>query len=150
FVGMIRAALDGNKQDMHELMIDLGYLANDFTLKPHEAYQWVAEVLYEALVPQPVTFTGDTSQRAVHALLDIRAPDHPLRRISFPDDLLFFSRINLGINMICATLRTSVHIRSIMDDMDGVAEPITPLGKLHDAWVRDRGLPYGLEPHDHP
>ncbi|MGB7143828.1 ABC1 kinase family protein [Mycobacterium sp.] len=150
FVGMIRAALDGNKQDMHELMIDLGYLANDFTLTPHEAYQWVAEVLYEALVPQPVTYTRDTSQRAVHALLDIRAQDHPLRRISFPDDLLFFSRINLGINMICATLRASVHICSIMDDMDGVAEPITPLGKLHDAWVRDRGLPYGLEPHDHP
>jgi hypothetical protein len=36
------------------------------------------------------------------------------------------------------------------DDTDGVAEPITPLGKQHGAWVRRRGLPYGLEPHDHP
>ena len=86
--------------------------------------------------PSRSPIPSDTSQRAIHALLDIRAPDHPLRRMSFPDDLLFFSRINLGINMICATLRASVHIRSIMDDMDGVAEPITPLGKLHDAWVR--------------
>jgi len=34
--------------------------------------------------------------------------------------------------------------------MDGVAEPVTELGKLHHAWVRERGLPTGLEPHDHP
>ena len=54
------------------------------------------------------------------------------------------------MNPICATLGATVHVRSMIDDMDGVAEPITPLGKQHDAWVRQRGLPYGLEPHDQP
>ena len=39
-------------------------------------------------------------------------------------------------------------MRAIMDDMDGVAEPITELGKLHQAWVRERGLPGALDHHD--
>jgi hypothetical protein len=38
-----------------------------------------------------------------------------------------------------------VHIRAIMDDMDGVAKPITPLGKQHHNWVRQRGLPFEAE-----
>ena len=49
-----------------------------------------------------------------------------------------------------AALGATVYARSIMDDLDGVAAPITALGKQHDAWVRERGLPYGLEPHDAP
>ena len=36
-----------------------------------------------------------------------------------------------------------------LDDLDGVAEPVTELGKLHHAWVRERGLPLGLDHHDH-
>jgi hypothetical protein len=60
------------------------------------------------------------------------------------------SRIDLSLNTICAALGASVHVRAMVDDMDGVAEPITPLGEQHDAWVSRRGLPHGLEPHDHP
>lgn len=60
------------------------------------------------------------------------------------------SRISLNVNAICAMLRASVHARSIADDLDGVADPITPLGKQHRAWVRRRGLPFGLDRHDHP
>jgi predicted unusual protein kinase regulating ubiquinone biosynthesis (AarF/ABC1/UbiB family) len=150
FVEMLRAAFDGRKADLHRLMGDLGFLTSDLTLTPDEAYQWMEEITYEVHAPQPVTFNGDTSQRAVHAMLDARSSTHPLRRVSIPGDLILFSRLSFGINTICASLRASIHIRSIMNDMDGVAEPTTPLGKLHDAWVRDRGLPYGLAPHDHP
>jgi hypothetical protein len=32
--------------------------------------------------------------------------------------------------------------------MDGVAAPITDLGKAHDDWLRQRGLPYGMDHHD--
>lgn len=70
--------------------------------------------------------------------------------MTIPGDLLFFSRINLSSNAILATLGATVYGRSIADDMDGVAEPTTALGKQHDAWVRHRGLPYGCQPHDHP
>src|SRR5579875_875653 len=144
-VDLDRAVIDGRKEDMWALMAELGYFADGFTLSVDEAYQWIAELFYELLVPQPITFTQDTAQRAIRGLIDIRSPEHPVRRVSIPDNQVFFSRINLGINMICATLGATVYLRALTDDMDGVAEPITPLGKKHDAWVRERGLPYGLE-----
>jgi hypothetical protein len=145
-----QAAADGRKHDVRDLMAELGYFAGGFTLSVDEAYRWMAEIAYEVLAPQPVTYTHDTSRRAVRALLDVRSPDHPVRRVSLPGDLIFFSRINLTANAILARLGATLHARSIMDDLDGVADPTTPLGKLHDAWVRQRGLPYGMDHHDHP
>jgi hypothetical protein len=61
-------------------------------------------------------------------------------------DLVFFLRHNLIANPLFARLKATVHIRAITDDMDGVAKPITPLGKQHHNWVCQRGLPFGLEP----
>jgi predicted unusual protein kinase regulating ubiquinone biosynthesis (AarF/ABC1/UbiB family) len=150
FVRMVRAAIDGRKQDLHDLMAQLGYFAGGSALSVDEAYRWLAELLDEVLGPQPVTFSRDTSRRAIRALIDIRPPDHPLRRLSAPDDLIFFPRINLILNPICAMLGATVHIRSAIDDLDGVAEPVTPLGKQHHSWARARGLPYGLQHHEHP
>ncbi len=150
-IGLTRAVIDGRKHDMRDLMAALGWFAHGFTLTVEEAYQWMAEIHHELLANQPVSYNQDTCQRAIRALVDVRrASDHPVRRISIPGDLFFFSRLNLSANAVLATLGATVHARSITDDMDGVAEPTTPLGKQHDAWVRRRRLPYGCEPHDHP
>jgi predicted unusual protein kinase regulating ubiquinone biosynthesis (AarF/ABC1/UbiB family) len=150
FVSMPRAAADGRRHELRDLMVECGFLTRDSTLTADETYQWWAAILFEMLAPQPVTYTQETSQRAIRALIDIRSPDHPVRRMSVPDDFVFTSRISLSMNSICAKLGATLHARSIGEDMDGVAEPITPLGKQHDAWVQQRGLPYGLEPHEHP
>lgn len=150
FVAMGRAAIDGRKHEMRDLMAELGYFAGGSNLSADEAYQWMAELLYEVLAPQPVTAGHDSPQRAIRALIDLRSPDHPVRRMSAPDDLVLFPRMSIVMSSIFAALEATVYARSIVDDMDGVAEPMTPLGKQHDAWVRRRGLPYGLEPHDHP
>lgn len=150
FVRMVRATIDGRKHEMHDLMDELGYFAAGSALSADEAYQWMAELSYEVLAPQPVTATHASSQRAIRALVDLRSPDHPVRRMSVPDDLAFFPRIVLAMGPMLAALGATVYSRSIVDDLDGVAAPTTPLGKLHDAWVRRRGLPYGLDHHDHP
>jgi len=149
YIGSVRAALDGRKHDLHDLMLEAGFLTGDSSLTTDELYQWWAQILHEWLAPQPVTYDQDTSRRAIRAVIPL-SPDHPVRRMSMPDDVVFMSRISLNINTICAKLGATVHARSIPDDMDGVADPITPLGKQHHAWLRQRGLPYGLETHDHP
>ena len=149
-VWMVRAAVDGRKHDLRDLMVESGFLDCDSILSTDEAYQWWAGTLYELLAPQPVTYTQDTSERAIRALIDVRSPDHPVRRMSVPDDFVFLPRITLCVNAILATLGATIYARSMADDMDGVAEPLTPLGKQHHAWVRQRGLPCGLELHDHP
>ncbi len=149
-VGMVRATLEGRKPDLHNLMFESGFLPKDSTITTDEAYRWWAEQLYELLAPQPVTYTQDAAARAIRGLIDLRSPDSAVRRMSVPDDFVFMSRIDLSLNTICAALGASVHVRAMVDDTDGIAEPITPLGEQHDAWVRRRGLPHGLEPHDHP
>jgi hypothetical protein len=131
-------------------MIEMGLLTTDYALSVEEAYDWWAELLYETLAEQPVTFTRDTTRRAIRTLLDVRSSEHAVRRISLPDDFVFLPRVTLSILAVCTELGATVHARSITDVTDGVAEPITPLGKAHDAWVRQRRLPYGLDTHEHP
>jgi predicted unusual protein kinase regulating ubiquinone biosynthesis (AarF/ABC1/UbiB family) len=150
FVKMSRAVVDGNKHEIHDLMGEMGYFAGGTTLSADEAYRWLAALAHEVLAPQPITVSHDSLRRAIDALVDLRSTDHPVRRMSAPDDLVFFPRMNLSMSSILAALGATVHARSIMDDLDGVAEPTTPLGKLHHDWVRDCGLPFGLEPHDAP
>lgn len=145
-VALARAMLEGRRHDVRELMVAIGFFASDSTITTEEAYRWYADIFYEVLAPQPVTYLPDTAQRAIRAFIDVRSPDHVVRRMSVPEDLVFTTRINLSVNAICAALRATVHARAMVDDLDGVAEPITPLGKQHVAWVRRHGLPFGLEP----
>ncbi|MGE2817992.1 ABC1 kinase family protein [Mycobacterium heidelbergense] len=144
-VALARAMLEGHKHDVRELMVAIGFFTSDSTITTEEAYQWYADIFYEVLAPQPVTYLPDTAQRAIRAFIDLRSPDHVVRRMSIPEDLVSTTRINLSVNAICAALRGTVHIRALVDDLDGAAEPITPLGRQHVAWVRQRGLPFGLD-----
>jgi hypothetical protein len=105
-------------------------------------------MLHELLVPQPATYTREASERAIRAILDLRPADHPVRRMQVPPDFVFFSRLNLSMNAVFTALNATIHARSLLDDMDGVAPPVTDLGKQHDAWVRHRGLPHGTDDHD--
>lgn len=148
FLRMFRAAIEGRKHDLHRLMAEAGFLTSDSALSTDDVYQWWAGLCYELLAPQPATFTGETSRRATQGLIAFSA-DHPIRRMLVPDDFVFVNRMFLSINTICGALRATVHVRALADDLDGMAEPITPLGKQHVAWVRDRGLPFGLENHEH-
>ncbi|OBG28824.1 ABC transporter [Mycobacterium sp. 852002-51057_SCH5723018] len=147
-VDMLRAAMTRRKDDLRELMIESGFLTADSTLSPGETYQWWEGIIYELLAPQPVTYTEQASERAIQFLLDVRSADHPMRRMSVPADFVFFSRLNLSMNAIFTALRATIHARAMLDDMDGVATPVTDLGRRHVAWVRDRGLPFGMDRHD--
>jgi predicted unusual protein kinase regulating ubiquinone biosynthesis (AarF/ABC1/UbiB family) len=147
-VRMARAAVEGHADELHAMMAESGFFAPDSTLTAQEAHQWWAAVLHELLVDQPATYGQASSERAVQAILDLRPHDHAVRRMSVPPDFLFFSRLNLSMNAIFGTLGATLYARSLLDDMDGVAEPVTELGKQHVAWVRERGLPFGMDDHD--
>ncbi len=147
-VDMLRAALDGRKDDLRELMSESGFLSTGCTLTADEAYQWYEGIIFELLAPQPVTYTEQASERAIHFLLDVRSPDHPMRRMSVPADFVFFSRLNFSMNAVFSGLRATIHARAMVEDMDGLAPAVTDLGRQHIAWVRERGLPFGTDCHD--
>lgn len=145
---MARAVVEGRKEDLRDVMAESGFLAEDSTLTAEEAYQWWSTLMHELLIPQPVTYTREASERSVRSLLDVRATDHPVRRMSVPADFVFFSRLNLSMNSIFTALGATFYARASLDDMDGVIEPVSDLGKQHIAWVRQRGLPFGMDHRD--
>jgi len=147
-VGMARAAVEGRRTELRAAMVESGFLTEDSTLTADETYQWWADVLHELLAPQPVTYTHEASERAIRSIVDVRSADHPVRRMQVPSDFVFFSRLNLSMNAIFTALGATFHVRSQLDEQDGIAPPTTELGKAHDAWVRERGLPYGMDDHD--
>lgn len=147
---MERATVDGRRTDLRDLMVQSGYLTDDSALTTDEAYRWWATLLEDLLAPQPVTYTQAAQERAIRGMIDVRSPDHPVRRISVPNDFVFLSRVSLSMNTIFAELGATLHVRSMADDMDGIGEPFTPVGKQHHAWLRERGLPCGLGHRDRP
>lgn len=145
----LRAAVDGRAHDLHSFMTQLGFVSDDSPLSPDELLQWIVDTGPEAYMPQPVTYTPEAIARTVHGFFDIRDTNHALAKITVPSEFAFTSRIMLACNSIFAGLEACLPVRAIFDDLDGVAEPVTELGKLHHAWVRERGLPLGLDHHDH-
>ncbi|MGV9797162.1 ABC1 kinase family protein [Mycobacterium sp. NPDC003449] len=144
-VRMARSVIEGRKADLRDLMTESGFIADDSTLTADEAYQWWSTLMYELLGPQPATYTQEATERSVRSLIDVRSGDHPIRRMSVPPDFVFFSRLNLSMNAIFTALGATFEARASVHDMDGVAEPVSDLGKQHIAWVRQRGLPFGME-----
>jgi hypothetical protein len=65
------------------------------------------------------------------------------------DSFVFLPRIQIAFAHMAVSLHATLPIPAILEDMDGIAEPTTELGKLHHAWVRERGLPSALDHHDH-
>ncbi|SCX15870.1 ABC1 kinase family protein [Mycolicibacterium fluoranthenivorans] len=147
-VAMLQAAMNCRKDELRACMIESGFFAEDSTLTADDAFQWYAGIIHELLGSQPAAYTEAASARAIEYLIDVRSADHPMRRMSVPPDFVFFSRLNLSMNAIFTVLHATFHARAAVDDMDGIAKPVSDLGRRHIAWVRERGLPFGLDHHD--
>lgn len=150
WVQTLRALYEGRGHDCRELLTQLGFLSADSPLSADELHQWVSGMTSEHTAPQPATYTPDTTARVIRGFFDIRGANHPVAQITLPPEHAFNSRINLAWASVAAGLHATLPVRAILDDIDGVAEPATELGKLHHAWVRERGLPSALDHHDHP
>jgi hypothetical protein len=86
-------------------------------------------------MPQSVTYTPENIARLVDGMFSINSTGHPVAHMSVPEHFVFTSRVQLAISSVCARLNATLPARAIADDMDGVAEPVTELGKLHHAWA---------------
>lgn len=147
WIAMSRAAIEGRMDDLRAVMADMGYLDADPTLTAEEIYQWWSEMLYEVVVAdQPVTYGQETIDRVLRSLFDTRNSRGVLARLSVPQEFALSSRAVFAVNAISGTLGVTLDVRASVDDIDSVGEPVTELGKLHHAWVRERGLPTALDP----
>lgn len=147
WVAMNRAALEGRFEDCRALMTELGFFARDRPITLEELRSWWAVLLHEMTeMPQPVIYTTEATARLMQSLFSTSA-DNPVNRMVVPEDFSMFPRVQLALTHIGAGMNACLPAKALMDDMDGVAEPITEVGKLHHEWVRQRGLPMALDSH---
>lgn len=151
WVSAVRAALEERKDDFRSLLVQLGMVDADSALSADDLHQWILDTTpVDYATAEPVTFTPDATARTISGMIDIRDSNHMVARLTAPPWSVFTSRIQLGWCSISVGLQATLPMRAIADDLDGVAEPVTELGKLHHAWVRERGLPSALDHHAHP
>ncbi len=150
WVANLRAAIDGRMEDCREYMAQLGFIEPDSELGAEDLRGWLGTATREISGPQPATYTPTAMSSVISGFFDVHDDRNVIARLTLPAEFAFTSRITMAFTSIAVGLNATLPIRAIGEDMDGIAEPVTELGKLHHAWVRERGLPLGLDRHDHP
>ena len=147
WVAAARAKVEGRKDDHRDLMVQAGFLTADSPLSADELLRQATDRWPDVDMPQPVTYSADTTVRKLSGAFEAR---HPKAQQTVPPEFVFLGRVLFAWSSVAAGFGATLYVRALMEDMDGVAPPITELGKLHHAWVRERGLPGALDHHDHP
>ena len=149
FLSLMHAGMEGRYDDCRELMTAMGLISAGTSMSDEDLRRIVSDMTHATTAPQPVTYTPDIAARSLRAFMgdqNSRPPGH----VTVTREFVFLPRLQIAFDHIAAGLRATVPVRSILEDLSGIAEPTTELGKLHHAWVRERGLPCGLDLHDHP
>jgi predicted unusual protein kinase regulating ubiquinone biosynthesis (AarF/ABC1/UbiB family) len=150
WVSIARNVIEGRSTELRQAMAQAGFLSPDSPVSGDEVLALYSQIFYEVVAaPQPATYSPGSGARTARWCFGLDSAN-PLSRMTAPDDYVFAPRVQTALNSVCGALHATLPARSIADDMDGVSEPITELGKLHHAWVRERGLPGALDHHDHP
>ena len=125
WLAMIRAAIDGRFEDSRELMVQVGFFADQSPVPVEELRSWWDVLIAEMTrMPQPVTYTPEAMERLIRETFSVDA-GKPINRMIVPPDFAMFARVQLALTSIGAGLRATMPARAIVDDMDGVAEPGT-------------------------
>lgn len=150
FLALMHAAMEGRYDDCRDFMLQMGLISDKASLSPEELRRIVSDMAYATSLPQPVTYSPEIAKRTLHAMFGGDQNFRPTGDMAVTREFVFLPRLQIAFDHIAAGLRATVPVRSILEDLSGIAEPTTELGKLHHAWVRERGLPCGLDHHDHP
>ncbi|MDA2892899.1 hypothetical protein PDG61_18400 [Mycolicibacterium sp. BiH015] len=127
-------------------MTAAGFLDQDSDLADGELREWVSSSAVDTTMFQPVTYTPEGTAPILAGFIDVDR-GHPLTKITVPAQHVFTSRVMLAFASVAAALNATLHTWALIDDLDGVAEPITDLGVRHREWMDKRGLPMGLDQH---
>ncbi|MET9199495.1 AarF/ABC1/UbiB kinase family protein [Gordonia sp. NPDC003585] len=141
-----RATLAGDRDEVFRLANRHGFLDTDADLTADQVFEWWAMMSRASLGEQPHSFVADDSGDALRSFIGDGPASVAFRRMSVPSDYVMLARISLGVNAVLSGLGATFDTREQSDALDGIGEPTSDLAKAHTAWVRERGLPFGLDP----
>lgn len=144
-VQSFRATVDGDRAELFRVAQANGFVPADSGLSADDVYTWWEMMCDNVIGPQPHAFSPADSVTAMRSFFDDSDAGRVGRKLDIPSDFVMLARINLGINAVMADLGACFNTLEMANCVDGVAEPETETFRQHMAWVRDRGLRFGLD-----
>jgi len=135
----VQAAIDGDAEVLLEQYVHQGFVPGE----PPDAQAtlaWARESLTPLLGDQPFTYTPEYAARIVDLEFSPRGPHSAVvQKLALPGEYLALSRIDLGLTAVLAGLHATSDWRSIREEMDHAAAPVTRYGKLEAAYRKEHG-----------
>lgn len=137
---MVTAAVDDDPAALAEAMHDAGFTASagDASPDPAALLRWFRTTLHSMVEPQPYTYSPERTARFTQAAYSPGGEYMSLLlRLTLPPDLLFLTRIELGMDAVLGELRATAPWRDICDEWDRGAPPATAYGELDQAFWKE-------------
>jgi hypothetical protein len=132
---IVRAVVAGDARALRGGFIEAGLFDAIDGPTAEEVLAWYQPGFEMITGPQPYTITPEMVARVVENEFSPRGPSaRVVRSLGSPKDLVFLSRIDLGLWAVLAELRPTGQWGSIVAELDEGAEPVTEMGKADAAF----------------
>jgi hypothetical protein len=142
--GGLRAAAEDRYQDLHRLMVDRGVIDHQSAVTPDECYDYVMAASEWCLVDEELAITPELASGAFLLAIDPRASQFTgMKSQNLPPEHLFSRRADFLVFGILGQLGATANWHRIAREWLYGDEPVTELGKQHQAWLAQRARKTG-------
>ena len=134
---VIKAVVSNDRAALRQAFVAQGAFDDTTGPSADEIAEWYAGPLLFFHDPQPVTLSTERLAEAIRTQYSpFGSSGTVVRRLRTPGDLVFLSRIDLGLISLMAELEATNDWLAVGMEMDFDAPPATELGRRHARWVQ--------------
>lgn len=112
----LRMALDGNAEEVYELLCEEGFVKPTIELDPEAVLEYLMPIIEPAQVEE-FTFSRDWMREQATRIADPRSPAHQLgRQLNLPPSYLLIHRVTLSTIGVLCQLNAQVRMRDEMEE----------------------------------
>ena len=132
--------IDHDPEGTVEAAVKAGFLAPDHGLDPQLVFDYVS-LPYGPFMVDSFTYTRDWTSKALTKLLDVQGVYvDVIHSLNMPASYVILDRVVWGISALLGRLHATNDWRALLAEYRKGAPPSTELGRIEDAWRRQRGL----------
>jgi predicted unusual protein kinase regulating ubiquinone biosynthesis (AarF/ABC1/UbiB family) len=136
---IIIAVLHDDRDHLWQLHVDAGILDRSDPISPQRLLGYWHRELAVALAPQPFTVTPEFVSGVLRNSYSPLGPSGDVvRHSSMPSDMLFLTRIDMGVFSLLGELGATADWRALTAEFDEGAPPATALGRADEAFWGSR------------
>jgi hypothetical protein len=135
---LVGSAIHGDAEGMWRAANSVGLFRPSDNVSKQDLLDWYYESFAMCRDPQPFTMSPEFVASCIEREYAVTGPSGKMiRHMNSPPDLIFLSRIEMGLMSVIGELRSTGYWGSVEAEYDEGAPPETDMGHLyHDFWVR--------------